>query len=79
MNRQRDTDGQDGLSTVPGHDPRRDVVYNEREVEDDPDQEEPCLPDGTPIFKSRKITRQEQLQGLADRGCDTWEEYRGER
>lgn len=23
--------------------------------------------------------RNERLQGLADRGCDTWEEYRGER
>jgi hypothetical protein len=28
---------------------------------------------------NRKLTRQERLQGLADRGCDTWEEYRGER
>lgn len=27
----------------------------------------------------RRLTRQEQLEGLADRGCDTWEEYRGER
>lgn len=27
----------------------------------------------------RKLTRQEQLEGLADRGIDTWEEYRGER
>ncbi len=27
----------------------------------------------------RKLTRQERLQGLADSGCDTWEEYRGER
>lgn len=25
------------------------------------------------------LTRQERLEGLADRGCDTWEEYRGER
>ena len=25
------------------------------------------------------LTRTERLQGLADRGCDTWEEYRGER
>ena len=24
---------------------------------------------------SRRLTRQERLQGLADRGCDTWEEY----
>ena len=27
----------------------------------------------------RRLTRQEWLEGLADRGCDTWEEYRGER
>ncbi len=27
----------------------------------------------------RKLTRQERLQGMADRGVDTWEEYRGER
>ena len=27
----------------------------------------------------RKLTRQERLQGMADRGTDTWEEYRGER
>lgn len=27
----------------------------------------------------RKLTRTERLQGLADSGCDTWEEYRGER
>lgn len=26
-----------------------------------------------------RLTRQERLQGLADSGCDTWEEYRGER
>jgi len=28
---------------------------------------------------SRRMTRQERLQGLADRGTDTWEEFRGER
>ena len=27
----------------------------------------------------RKMTRQERLEGLADRGVDTWEDYRGER
>jgi len=27
----------------------------------------------------RKLTRTERLQGLADSGTDTWEEYRGER
>lgn len=27
----------------------------------------------------RKLTRQERLQGHADQGCDTWEEYWGER
>ncbi len=30
-------------------------------------------------FRPRRLTRQERLQGLADRGCDSWEEYRGER
>ena len=32
--------------------------------------------DATP---RRKLTRQERLQGLADSGCDTWADYRGER
>lgn len=41
--------------------------------------DEPCLPDGTPLYPRRKPTREERLQGLADSGCDTWEEYRGER
>lgn len=41
--------------------------------------DEPCLPDGTPLYPRRKLTREERLQGLADNGCDTWEEYRGER
>lgn len=27
----------------------------------------------------RYLSRQEQLEGLADRGIDTWEEYRGEK
>lgn len=27
----------------------------------------------------RKLTQQERLEGLADSGCDTWEDYRGER
>ena len=31
------------------------------------------------VVEPRKLTRQEQLEGLADRGIDTWEEYRGER
>ena len=26
-----------------------------------------------------EISRNEGLQDIADRGCDTWEEYRGER
>lgn len=30
-------------------------------------------------FRRERMTRQEKLQGMADRGCDTWEEYRGER
>ncbi len=28
---------------------------------------------------ARRLTRTERLQGLADRGVDTWEDYRGER
>ena len=31
------------------------------------------------MLAGRKLTRPERLQGLADRGVDTWEEYRGER
>lgn len=27
----------------------------------------------------RRLTRQEQLEALADRGIDTWEDYRGEK
>jgi hypothetical protein len=27
----------------------------------------------------RKLTRQERLEGLADSGVDTWEDYRGEK
>ncbi len=37
------------------------------------EEELPCLD------WRRKPTREERLQGLADSGCDTWEEYRGER
>ena len=29
--------------------------------------------------RRKKLTRQERLQGLADRGIDTWEDYRGEK
>jgi hypothetical protein len=29
--------------------------------------------------RAMRLTRQEQLEGLADRGIDTWAEYRGER
>ncbi len=28
---------------------------------------------------TRHLNRNERLQGLADSGCDTWAEYRGER
>lgn len=28
---------------------------------------------------SRPLSRQERLEALAERGIDTWEEYRGER
>lgn len=36
----------------------------------------PELEDDTP---PRKLTRNEQIEALADSGCDTWEDYRGER
>ena len=39
---------------------------------------EPTKPDGTPIYPS-KLTRNERLQGKADRNCDSHEEARGER
>ncbi len=29
--------------------------------------------------RQSRMTRQERLEGLADSGCDTWAEYRGER
>lgn len=29
--------------------------------------------------RQRRLTRHEQLQALADSGCDTWEDARGER
>lgn len=29
--------------------------------------------------RHRRLSRQERLEGLADSGIDTWEEYRGER
>lgn len=31
------------------------------------------------IPATRRLTRHEQLEGLADLGCDTWAEFRGER
>lgn len=36
------------------------------------EQDEPPRP-------SSRLTRHEQLEGLADRGIDTWEDYRGEK
>jgi transcriptional regulator with XRE-family HTH domain len=42
------------------------VFPSQPEVDDDPPPR-------------RKLTRNERLQGLADRGVDTWEEERGER
>lgn len=40
----------------------------------------PRCPDcGWSPAKLPPLTRQEQLEGLADRGVDTWEDYRDER
>lgn len=36
-----------------------------------------CSKDFT--IPARRLTRTERHQELADSGCDTWEEYRGER
>ncbi len=43
---------------------------------------EPPYDDRDDVFripKSHRLTRYEQLEGLADRGIDSWEEYRGEK
>jgi hypothetical protein len=47
------------------------------DAERDSQEDEPCKSDGTPIYPRRKLTRQEQLEGLADRGIDTLEDYLG--
>ena len=41
-----------------------------------PEDDEPCLPDGTPLYPRRKPTREERLQTRAGAGNDTldWEE-----
>jgi hypothetical protein len=38
-----------------------------------------CPKCGADTERVPKLTRQEQLEGLADRGIDTWAEFRGER
>ena len=50
----------------------RDWVKTAREYLGDNDQ-------GERSHRPRSLTRAEQLEALADNGCDTWEEYRGER
>lgn len=50
-----------------------EVLETERDEDD-----EPCLPDGTPLFPTATLTRQARLQGLADSGVDTWREFNGE-
>ncbi len=50
---------------------KADIEHIDSEViesEPDEDNEHPA-----------KLTRTECLQEMADRGCDTWAEYRGER
>ena len=46
-------------------------------LEPDEDDDEPCWPDGTPLHKRRKLTRQERLEGLVDSGRE--DHARGER
>ena len=56
------------------HAKKAEIVYVDAEViETTPEETDEEPPRG------RRLTREEQLEGLADRGCDTWEEYRGER
>jgi hypothetical protein len=50
----------------------------EPEEPEAPDEDD-CWPDGTPRVSPHRLTRHERLQGLADSGCDTWEEFRGEK
>ncbi len=38
-----------------------------------------CGMDQSIVVSRHKLTRMERLQGLADSGVDTWEDYRGER
>jgi len=38
-----------------------------------------CPKCGADTEAPKKLTREEKLLGLADRGCDTWSEYREER
>lgn len=55
------------------HAKKAEIVHIDSEViETEPDETDEDEP-------RRKLTRQEQLEALADRGCDTWAEYRGER
>lgn len=35
--------------------------------------------EGLELPRRSRLTRHDQLQALADSGCDTWEEARGER
>lgn len=38
-----------------------------------------CLEDEHEAPAPRRLSRYERLERMADDGCDTWEEYRGER
>ena len=38
-----------------------------------------CGADADRIQERKKLTRYERHQALADRGIDTWEDYRGEK
>lgn len=40
---------------------------------------DPCPRCGADTERVKKLTRQERLQGLADSGVDTWEDYRCEK
>jgi hypothetical protein len=54
-------------------------MKKDEQRDEDTEHEEDIEHEDDPPRRRPRLTRNERLQGLADRGCDTWEEYRGER